>query len=357
MVVGGLTRQEAAEKLEREIRYPFDTAFRFTYEGKTWSATAQELGFHPQTDVMTKAAFDIGRNGGLLDQISSQINAILHGVTIQPVFLFDERVAFNNITKMAEQIDTPMDDPSIVLQGSEVVIVPGKSGRLLDRQMTMNMLQIYAQNLQSAEIELPVIVLEPTEANLGEQKQVLDNLLSRDFVLYTNDERGVLTAGSIPAEILAGMIDFEPVVTDGSLTIDMEPKLEPFYSRILEIGSAVYRQARDPKFLWDNYNRSMRLLQHGESGKELDMDKSLENMPRNFLNILRDNPASWGRKIKSAYFTNHTKLPQGAKTFCFGEKRGLIAFKSSEPAIRHGRMATRGHQHCLSRSLPAFCPT
>jgi hypothetical protein len=50
------------------------------------------------------------------------------------------------------------------------------------------------------------------------------------------------------------------------------------------------------------------------------MDKSLENMPRNFLNILRDNPASWGRKIKSAYFTNHAKPLQGAKTFGFGEK-------------------------------------
>lgn len=278
VVVGGLTRQEAAQKLEQEIRYPFDSSFSFTHEGQTWSATAQELGFHPQTDVMTKTAYDIGRTGGFLDQVSTQINTVLHGVTIQPVFLFDERVAFNRITKIAEQIDTPMDDPSILLQGSEVVIQPGKSGKLLDRQLTMNMLQIYAQNLQSAEIELPVITLEPTEANLGEQKQILDNLLSQDFVLYTNDERGVLSAGSIPRDVLAGMIDFEPVVTDGNLSIKMEPKLEPFYSRILEIGSSVYRQAQDPKFLFDNATRSLRLLQHGEFGKELDMDKSLENI-------------------------------------------------------------------------------
>ncbi|WP_312041480.1 hypothetical protein, partial [Pantoea eucalypti] len=70
-----------------------------------------------------------------------------------------------------------------------------------------------------------------------------------------------------------------------------------------------------------------------------------------------DNPASWGRKIKSAYFTNHTKLPQGAKTFCFGEKRRLIAFKSSEPTICNSRMPTRRHQHCFSRVFPAPCPT
>ncbi len=278
VIVGGLTRSEAAEKLERELRYPIESSFNFTWQDKSWQANARELGFHPQTEQMTEAAYTIGRTGGLLDQISTQIATMLHGVTIQPVFLFDERVAFNKITKIAEEIDTPMDDPSIVLQGSDVVIVPGKSGMMLDRQMTMSMLQIYAQNLQSAEIELPVVVLEPTEANLGEQKQVLDNLLHRDFVLYTNDERGTLNAGSIPAEILAGMIDFEPVMTDGNLAIEMNPKVEPFYTRLLEIGSNVYKKAQDAKFIFDNSTRSLRLIQQAETGKELNIDKSLENI-------------------------------------------------------------------------------
>ncbi len=278
VIVGGLTRQEAAEKLERELRYPIESSFRFLWQDKVWQASAQELGFHPQTDQMTQTAYNIGRNGGLLDQITTQISTMLHGVIIQPVFLFDERVAFNRITKIAEEIDTPMDDPSIVLQGSEVVIVPGKSGLMLDRSLTMSMLQIYAQNLQSADIDLPVITLEPTEANLGEQKQVLDNLLHRDFVLYTDDERGVQNAGSIPADVLAGMIDFEPVMTDGDLTIEMNPKVEPFYTRLLEIGSSVYKTAQDAKFIFDNSTRSLRLIQQAETGKELDIDKSLENI-------------------------------------------------------------------------------
>ena len=278
VIVGGLTRQEAAEKLERELRYPIESSFRFLWQDKVWQASAQELGFHPQTDQMTQTAYNIGRSGGLLDQITTQISTMLHGVTIQPVFLFDERVAFNRITKIAEEIDTPMDDPSIVLQGSEVVIVPGKSGLMLDRSLTMSMLQIYAQNLQSADIDLPVITLEPTEANLGEQKQVLDNLLHRDFVLYTDDERGVQNAGSIPADVLAGMIDFEPVMTDGDLTIEMNPKVEPFYTRLLEISSSVYKTAQDAKFIFDNSTRSLRLIQQAETGKELDIDKSLENI-------------------------------------------------------------------------------
>ena len=96
--VGGLTPTEAAAKLEAEIRYPFDTSFVFTYEGRQWQATPQQLGFHPQTADMTSAAYSIGRTGGLADQITERLSAILHGRQVRAVFLFDERVAFNFIT-------------------------------------------------------------------------------------------------------------------------------------------------------------------------------------------------------------------------------------------------------------------
>lgn len=278
VAIGGLTREEAAQKLEQELRYPFESSFRFTYEDRSWNATPRELGFHAQTAEIAQTAFSVGRTGGLLDQITEQLTSLLHGMKIRPVFLFDERVAFNFITKMADEIDTPMDDPSIVLQGSEVIIQPGKSGLLLDREMTMTLLQIYARNLQSAEIELPVTVIETTEANLGEQKQLLDDLLSMDFILYTNDERGLLSAGSIPADVLAGMINFEPVVTDGRLTIEMTPKTDPFYSRLLEISSDVYKEAKDAKFIFDDSRRTLQLLSPGETGKELDFEASLANI-------------------------------------------------------------------------------
>ena len=72
--VGGLTPTEAAAKLEAEIRYPFDTSFVFTYEGRQWQATPQQLGFHPQTADMTSAAYSIGRTGGLADQITERLS-------------------------------------------------------------------------------------------------------------------------------------------------------------------------------------------------------------------------------------------------------------------------------------------
>ncbi len=276
--LSGMSAAEAAETLNGCIRYPFAGNFGFRYQDRVWYASPEELGFNARTDEMTAAAMRIGREGSAANQITERIAALLRGTNLEPTYLFDERVAFNYITKIAEEIDEPMEDPSILLQGSEVVIVPGKSGRRLDREMTMHIVQIYARNLQAADIDLPVSVLEPTTASLEEQTRILTSLLSRDFELYTNDDRGILSAGTIPADVLAGLIHFEPVVNDGNVSINMTPKTDVFYSRLLEIGNTLYQEAQDARYHFNEYTGELELIQAPVSGREIDIDASLANI-------------------------------------------------------------------------------
>ena len=299
--VGGMTAEEAAAAINERIRYPFDGNFGFKYEDRSWSASPEELGFHAQTDEMVNAAMSVGRTGFLGNQITERIAALLRGRSIDPVYLFDERVAFNFITKIAEEIDEPMEDPSILLQGSEVVIVPGKSGRWLDREMTMTIVQIYAGNLQAADIDLPVTVVEPSTASLDEQKQILTALLSQDFVLYTNDDRGVLSAGTIPADVLAGMINFEPVITDGNVSINMTPKADIFYTKLLEIGSDIYRDAQDARYHFNESTGELEMIQAPEPGREIDIEASMANIAAS----IRDgaNQAEVAMTVKSPNLT------------------------------------------------------
>jgi hypothetical protein len=45
--------------------------------------------------------------------------------------MFDERVAYNFISSLSGYIDVPYELPSITLQGSRVIIEPGKAGKQL----------------------------------------------------------------------------------------------------------------------------------------------------------------------------------------------------------------------------------
>ena len=58
----------------------------------------------------------------------------------------------------------------------------------------------------------------------------------------------------------------------------MTPKTDPFYSRLLEIGSSVYKEAKDAKFIFDDSRLTLQQIERAETGKELDIEKSLENI-------------------------------------------------------------------------------
>ena len=49
--VGGLTKEEADQKLRDNLKYPFEAAFAFTHESDIWHAIPEELGMQIQFDA------------------------------------------------------------------------------------------------------------------------------------------------------------------------------------------------------------------------------------------------------------------------------------------------------------------
>ncbi len=276
--IGGLTREEARTVLKTGLRYPFESAFAFKYGADVWHAVPEELGMQIQLDATVDNAWRYGRSGTLLQNLYERVYALLFMKHYEPVMLFDERVAFNFISSLADYIDRPLEQPVITLQGSEVVISPGKSGRVLDRTLTMTQLHILGQQLQTAEIELPVTVLEATAANLAEQKQVLESLLGQDFVLYVRENDVAREVDRLSADLLAGWINFQPQI-DGSLVqIEMLPKREPFYNRLVTVGVALYQKPQNARFIFNDQTRQLDPLAEAVVGREIDLEASLANI-------------------------------------------------------------------------------
>lgn len=276
--IGGLTREEARTVLQTGLRYPFESAFAFKYGKDVWHAIPEELGMQIQLDATVDNAWRYGRSGTLLQNLYERVYALLFMKHYEPVMLFDERVAFNFISGLAGYIDQPLEQPVITLQGSEVVISPGKSGRVLDRTLTMTQLHILGQQLQTAEIELPVTVLETTAANLAEQKQVLESLLGQDFVLYVRENDVAREVDRLSADLLAGWINFQPQI-DGSLVqIEMLPKREPFYNRLVTVGVALYQKPQNARFIFNDQTRQLDPLAEAVVGREIDLEASLANI-------------------------------------------------------------------------------
>ena len=276
--IGGLTREEARSVLQTGLRYPFESAFAFKYGADVWHAIPEELGMQIQLDATVDNAWRYGRSGTLLQNLYERISALLFMKHYEPVMLFDERVAFNFISSLAGYIDQPLEQPVITLQGSEVVISPGKSGRELDRELTMTQLHILGQQLRTAEIELPVTVLETTAANLAEQKQVLESLLGQDFVLYVRENDVAREVDRLSADQLAGWINFQPQIDGSQVQIEMLPKREPFYNRLVTVGVDLYQKPQNARFIFNDQTRQLDPLAEAVVGREIDLEASLVNI-------------------------------------------------------------------------------
>src|SRR5215210_766987 len=126
--LSGMAPSDAAVKLNQALAFSTSGKILFRDGEKAWIATPAQLGmvFDPSSSART--AYKLGRSGGLFGALSGQIRAGGAGVHIPPVIVFDQRVAFQYLNQIATQINQPVVEASLDLEGTNVVAQPGQVG-------------------------------------------------------------------------------------------------------------------------------------------------------------------------------------------------------------------------------------
>src|ERR1043165_966141 len=110
--LSGLTPSDAAVKLNQALSFPITGKVLFKDGEKAWVATPAELGMVFDPSSSSLKAYRLGRSGGLFGALAGQIHAGGRGVSVPPVIVFDQRVAFQYLTQIGLQIDQPMLEAS-----------------------------------------------------------------------------------------------------------------------------------------------------------------------------------------------------------------------------------------------------
>lgn len=276
--LGGLTTGEAEALLREKLTFPFAAAFAFRYEDNVWHGIPEELGMQIQFPATVANAYGFGRGGDEMKNLRQRVMARTIGVNLEPVLLFDQRVAFNFISDIAKYIDVPMEQPSLTLQGSLVRIEAGKAGRLLDRPVTLAMLGMLAKTMRTTELELPVVTLETTADKLAEKKAQLEQVLGAPFKLFVREGDGYRVIDEIAGDLLAGWINFTPTIYRDEVSIEMTIRRDPFYNRLVSLSVDLFRKPRNAKFIFNDDTRQLEPFAEAVVGQELDIEASLRNI-------------------------------------------------------------------------------
>lgn len=269
--LSGVTLQQAPVVLSQHLIYPMNGRIVFRNGNQVWVASPVQLGMVLDWTGSVQAAYAAGREGGPLNSLTAQIQARLEGLDLPPVVVIDQRVAYDYLQKLASQIDQPVVESDLHLEGTQVVYTPGQSGRYLNVDATLALLMDQLQSFRDGEVTLDVETQTPRVKDASRPAEILRQMLSAPLILNIPDpQAGDPAPWSIDIPQLASMLTIQPVQngTDWQYQISIDTQgLQPLLD---QITTQVNRSPQNARFFFDDTTRQLVLIQPALAGRIVD---------------------------------------------------------------------------------------
>jgi len=324
--VSGLRHSDAAVKLNQALSYPISGKILFRDGEKAWVANPAELGmvFDPSSSAMT--AYGLGRKGGLFGALSGQIRAAGMGVTVPPVIIFDQRVAFQYLNQISSQINQPVTEASLVLEGTNIVAQPGQVGRELKMEATLIYLGSQLQTFSDGEVPLVVQEIQPKILDVSAQADMARQMLSQPLTLVIpNATENDPSPYVYNQEILANLLSVERS-QDGVLVALSQTGLRDI---LVPVKNQVDRKPADAKFIFNDDTRQLDVMEESSVGRAMDIEASIKAINEALLR---------GEHTASLVINEaQPKVPATAT----GQELGITELIHSETSYFYGSSAER----------------
>jgi vancomycin resistance protein YoaR len=271
--LSGLSRDEAVVKLQQSLSYPITGKILFLDQQKAWVASPAELGmvFDPSSSAV--AAYQVGRSGGLFGALSGQIQASGPGYQVPPVIIFDQRVAVHYLDQIAAQVNQPVTEASLSLNGTEVVAQPGQVGRELKMDATLIYLGGQLQTFRDGEVPLVIQEVQPQILDVSAQAEAARQILSQPLTLSVpNAREGDPGPYVYDPQILANLL----AVQRTSNGVQVLLSATGLRDLLTPVKQQLDRAPSDAKFIFNDETRQLDLMEDSKVGRALDLDASMQ---------------------------------------------------------------------------------
>ena len=270
--LSSLTPQQASVALSQHLSYPKSGKIVFRDGNAVWVASPADLGMVFDAGTSVQRAYGLGRQSGLLANMTTQLNAWQGGLYLGPVIIFDARVAQDYLENIAAQIDRPVVEADLHLNGTEVVYTPGQIGRLVNVDQTLANLLAQLKTFRDGEIPLVIEEHAPMVMDASAQAESLRQALNAPLVLnIPNAQTGDPGPWTINQSDLAGMMTIARVKTDSGWQYQVSIDTHSIQLFLEQIAPLVNRSSANARFYFDDGSRQLVLTQHAVIGRTLDV--------------------------------------------------------------------------------------
>ncbi|MBK6793781.1 MAG: VanW family protein [Anaerolineales bacterium] len=274
--LSGLSPGEAAVKLSQTLSYPNTGKLLFRDGERVWVASPAELGMVFDPTASANAAYEHGRKGGMFTALSRQISARGLGADVAPVVIFDQRVAYAYLQNLAVQVDQPLAEAVLRLEGTNVISEPGRVGRSLNLDATLIYLGSQLQSFRDGEVPLVIQETTPRLLDVNAQADLARTMLSQPFTV-TLPNTGSNDPGpwTFDVNVLVNMLAFNMIDSGGVPQLQVGLDANALRKSLSDLKVLVDRTPKEPRFVFDESRGQIEPISDSSVGRVMDVEASI----------------------------------------------------------------------------------
>jgi len=356
--VGGKTPEEAAAALDQEYLYPHQGTLALQDGERVWYVSPAELGFYFSELHNAEFAFNQGRQGGFEDRLAAQIGILLNGRVLSPRFVVDQRMGYEYLSGVAEEIDQPAVEASLALKGTEVEVQPGQIGRRLDIDASLEAVEVQLSTLEDGAVPLVVEETRPEILDVSAQADQARKILEDDLVLQISAaEDKDPGPWVITPEELVEMMVIERVEGEDGLNYRIALDSEQLRFYLEDLAPKINRSGRNARMVFNEETGNFNVLSQEVVGQQLNVDESIvriqnqlaEGVHRVDLVVEKNRPAVTDTNTPEEL--GITELVSEVTTYFYGSSAERINNIKTASARFHGVFVAPGETFSMGAQL------
>lgn len=200
---GGLTQEEAIKRLKELAEQAQKQPLTVVADGEEWSVSAADFKVDVDVATTVSAAMSVTRGHGLLRDLGARIGCYFSPKDVELRGTLDEDALRAFVQEVAEKVDQPARNPSLIFQGSSIMVKEGARGWVLDREDLFNRLESTLLSLHDTRVEAVMILSDPAVSASAAESAVQQAkvMISAPVVLTYEDKKWRLDGAQIQAAI------------------------------------------------------------------------------------------------------------------------------------------------------------
>jgi len=277
--LGGLSVDSALQQIQLSDTYTNSSNLILQFQENSWEVTPAQLGFSFDPGATLQKAYQVGRYGSIIQWLIDTLTLWNPRRPISPVYTFNQQIAADYLQQLARQINQPVLEASLEVQGTQILAKPGQIGLLIDIPATLTGISDKVSSQEAGEVPIIFTVANPEIMDVSEYAEAARSILSTSLVLTAP---GDLAHSSGPwtllPEVLANMLVFEKIRNENGIVYDVKLNESILNEYLLDLAEQVNFEPENPRFIFNDDTRQLDLLQPGIRGQNLNVAESVKSI-------------------------------------------------------------------------------